>query len=158
MGRGVNKVMLIGNLGSNPELRYTGNQTPVCNLSLATDESYKDRNTGQMVPRTEWHNITVFGKRAEIAAQYLKKGSKAYFEGKLNTQVWQDSQGNPQHRTKIIVDVNGEMQMLGNPNNSSATDAAHSYSAQNESTGQGQASEATAEHTTTDDFDDDIPF
>ena len=110
--RSVNKVILIGNLGSDPDTRYTANGNPVSNLSLATDESYKDRNTGQMVPRTEWHRIVMFGKIAEIATQYLKKGSKVYIEGRLQTRKWQDKNGQDRYSTEIVVDINGQMQML----------------------------------------------
>ncbi|NIV32610.1 MAG: single-stranded DNA-binding protein, partial [Anaerolineae bacterium] len=112
MARGVNKVILIGNLGADPETRYTANGNPVTNLRLATDESYKDRNTGQMVPRTEWHRIVMFGKLAEIAGQYLRKGSKIYIEGRLQTNKWQDQSGQDRYTTEIVVDINGQMQML----------------------------------------------
>ena len=88
MGRAVNKVFLIGTLGRDPELKYMPNGTAVVNLSLATDESYNDKQTGQKVEKTEWHRLTAYGKLAEIIAQYLKKGSRAYFEGKLQTREW----------------------------------------------------------------------
>ena len=93
MARGVNKVILIGNLGQDPETRYTPNGNAVVNLNLATDESYKDRQTGQLVPKTEWHRIVMFGKIAEVAGQYLRKGSKVYIEGKLQTRKWQGQDG-----------------------------------------------------------------
>ncbi|MDX1588777.1 MAG: single-stranded DNA-binding protein [Oleiphilaceae bacterium] len=112
MARGVNKVILIGNLGADPETRYTANGTAVTNLNLATDESYKDKNTGQLVPRTEWHRVVMFGKLAEIAAQYLRKGSKAYIEGRLQTRKWQGQDGQDKYTTEILVDINGQMQML----------------------------------------------
>lgn len=112
MARGVNKVILIGNLGADPETRYTANGTAVTNLNLATDESYKDKTTGQLVPRTEWHRIVMFGKLAEIAAQYLRKGSKAYIEGRLQTRKWQGQDGQDKYTTEILVDINGQMQML----------------------------------------------
>ncbi|TVP51961.1 MAG: single-stranded DNA-binding protein [Halomonadaceae bacterium] len=112
MARGVNKVILIGNLGADPETRYTSTGTAVTNLNLATDESYKDKTTGQLVPRTEWHRIVMFGKIAEIASQYLRKGSKAYIEGRLQTRKWQGQDGQDKYTTEIVVDINGQMQML----------------------------------------------
>lgn len=110
--RGVNKVILIGNLGQDPETRYTPNGNAVVNLNLATDESYKDRQTGQMVPKTEWHRIVMFGKIAEVAGQYLRKGSKVYIEGKLQTRKWQGQDGQDRYTTEVVVDINGQMQML----------------------------------------------
>ncbi|OZG70862.1 single-stranded DNA-binding protein [Hahella sp. CCB-MM4] len=123
MARGVNKVILIGNLGADPETRYTPSGSAVSNLNIATDESYKDRQTGQMVPRTEWHRVVMFGKLAEIAQQYLKKGSKVYIEGRLQTRKWQDQSGQDRYTTEIVVDMQGQMQMLdgrGGMDNSSA--------------------------------------
>ena len=112
MARGVNKVILIGNLGQDPETRYTPNGNAVVNLNIATDESYKDRQTGQLVPKTEWHRIVMFGKIAEIAGQYLRKGSKVYIEGKLQTRKWQGQDGQDRYTTEVVVDINGQMQML----------------------------------------------
>ncbi|MCK0107556.1 single-stranded DNA-binding protein [Marinobacter sp. S0848L] len=112
MARGINKVILIGNLGQDPDTRYTPNGNAVVNLNLATDESYKDRQTGQMVPRTEWHRVVIFGKVAEVAGQYLRKGSKVYIEGRLQTRKWQGQDGQDRYTTEIVVDINGQMQML----------------------------------------------
>ncbi|WP_372965583.1 single-stranded DNA-binding protein [Marinobacter sp.] len=112
MARGINKVILIGNLGQDPDTRYTPNGNAVVNLTLATDESYKDRQTGQMVPRTEWHRVVLFGKVAEVAGQYLRKGSKVYIEGRLQTRKWQGQDGQDRYTTEIVVDINGQMQML----------------------------------------------
>ena len=112
MARGVNKVILIGNLGQDPDTRYTPNGNAVVNLNLATDESYKDRQTGQLVPKTEWHRVVLFGKIAEVAGQYLKKGSKIYIEGKLQTRKWQGQDGQDRYTTEVVVDINGQMQML----------------------------------------------
>ena len=112
MARGVNKVILIGNLGQDPETRYTPNGNAVVNLNLATDESYKDRQTGQLVPKTEWHRIVMFGKIAEVAGQYLRKGSKVYIEGKLQTRKWTNKEGQDVYTTEVVVDINGQMQML----------------------------------------------
>jgi len=110
--RGVNKVILIGNLGQDPEIRYMPNGNAVANLTIATSESWKDRNTGQLQEKTEWHRVVIFGKLAEIAGEYLRKGSQVYFEGKLQTRKWQDQQGQDRYTTEIVVDINGVMQML----------------------------------------------
>lgn len=107
--KGVNKVILIGNLGSDPDMKQTNQGSAVCNLSLATSESWKDRNTGQQQEKTEWHRVVMFGKLGEIAAQYLGKGSKIYLEGKLQTRKWQDQQGQDRYSTEIVAN---EMQML----------------------------------------------
>lgn len=112
MARGINKAIIIGNLGNDPEVRFMPNGNAVANLSVATDESYKDRNTGQMVPKTEWHKVVIFGKLAEIAGQYLKKGSKVYIEGKLETRKWQNKEGQDVYTTEIKVDIQGQLQML----------------------------------------------
>lgn len=110
MSRGINKVILIGNLGNDPETRYTAQGSAITNISLATDESYKDKNTGQIVPKTEWHSIVMFNKLAEISAEYLRKGSKVYIEGRLQTQKWQDKEtGQDRYKTEIVAN---EMQML----------------------------------------------
>ena len=107
--RGVNKVILVGNLGNDPEVRYMPNGNAVANLSLATSESWKDQQ-GQMQERTEWHRLTMYRRLAEVAGEYLKKGSQIYVEGKLQTRKWQDNQGQDKYTTEIIVD---QMQMLG---------------------------------------------
>ena len=113
MTRGVNKVILVGNLGADPEIRYTPNNSAVANLSVATSESWVDKNTNQRQERTEWHRVVIFGKLADIVGQYLKKGSKVYLEGKLQTRKWQDQQGQDRYTTEIVVDgFGGQMQML----------------------------------------------
>ena len=109
MNRGINKVILVGNLGNDPEVRYMPNGNAVANLSLATSESWKDQQ-GQVQERTEWHRLTMYRRLAEIAGEYLKKGSQIYVEGKLQTRKWQDQQGQDKYTTEIIVD---QMQMLG---------------------------------------------
>nr|WP_136251339.1 single-stranded DNA-binding protein [Ningiella ruwaisensis] len=114
--RGVNKVILVGNLGNDPEVRYMPNGNAVANLSLATSESWKDQQ-GQQQERTEWHRLTMYRRLAEIAGEYLKKGSQIYVEGKLQTRKWQDQQGNDKYTTEIIVD---QMQMLGGGRNDGA--------------------------------------
>jgi single-strand DNA-binding protein len=111
--RGVNKVILIGNLGQDPETKYASNGNAITNVSLATSETWKDKNTGQEQEKSEWHRIVIFGKLAEIAGQYLTKGAKVYFEGKLATRKWQDQSGNDRYSTEIVVDgFGGVMQML----------------------------------------------
>ncbi|WP_078122165.1 single-stranded DNA-binding protein [Thiosocius teredinicola] len=107
--RGVNKVILIGNLGQDPEVRYMPNGGAVCNITVATSETWKDKNTGENQEKTEWHRVVMFRKLAEIAGEYLKKGSKVYLEGRLQTRKWQDQQGQDRYTTEIIAD---QMQML----------------------------------------------
>ncbi|MDN6319323.1 MAG: single-stranded DNA-binding protein [Marinobacter sp.] len=175
MARGVNKVILIGNLGQDPDTRYTPNGNAVVNLNIATDESYKDRQTGQLVPKTEWHRIVMFGKIAEIAGQYLRKGSKVYIEGKLQTRKWQNKEGQDVYTTEVVVDINGQMQMLdsrggdnqGAPAGRPQQQAAPAAQSQNNpqpqqsggySQGQGQPAQGGGMPEPVDDFDDDIPF
>ena len=112
--KGINKVIIVGNLGNDPEVRYTPAGAAITNISVATSESWKDKSTGQMQEKAEWHRIVFFGKLAEIAGEYLKKGSQVYIEGKLQTKKWQDKAGADRYTTEIIVDsFNGVMQMLG---------------------------------------------
>ncbi|UYM17714.1 single-stranded DNA-binding protein [Endozoicomonas euniceicola] len=112
MARGVNKVILIGNLGGDPDVRFTQNGSAIANLNVATSESWTDKNTGQRQDRTEWHRVVVFGKLAEICQQYLRKGSKVYLEGKLQTRKWQDQQGQDRYTTEVVIDFGGQMEML----------------------------------------------
>jgi len=112
MARGINKVILIGNLGADPEVRYMPNGNAVANLRLATSESWRDKNTGEPQERTEWHRVVLFGKLGEIAGQYLRKGSKVYIEGKLRTRKWQGQDGQDRWTTEVVVDISGQMQML----------------------------------------------
>jgi single-strand DNA-binding protein len=150
MARGVNKVILIGNLGKDPEVRYMSNGQAVANVTIATSESWKDKNTGEQKEATEWHNIVFYRRLAEIAGEYLKKGSKVYVEGKLQTRKWQDKEGKDRYTTEIIAN---EMQMLdsrgtgGGGNFSKAGASAPDMEMGN------QPAMAPAG-----DFDDDIPF
>ena len=112
MAGGINKVILIGNLGADPEVRYMPSGSAVANLRIATSETWKDKNTGERQERTEWHSVAIFGKLAEIAGQYLRKGSKVYVEGKLRTRKWQGQDGQDRYTTEVVVDINGVMQML----------------------------------------------
>lgn len=111
MSRGVNKVILIGQLGQDPEVKYMPAGGAVTNISMATSESWKDKNSGQMQERTEWHRIVIFNKLAEIAGEYLRKGSKVYIEGSLRTRKWTDKDGSDRYTTEIVAD---QMQMLDN--------------------------------------------
>ena len=113
MAGSVNKVILIGNLGRDPEVRTTQSGTKVANLSLATSESWKDRNTGERKEKTEWHRVVIFGNLADIAERYLKKGSKVYISGQLQTRKWQDQSGQDKYTTEVVLQgFNGELTML----------------------------------------------
>ena len=118
MSRGVNKVILVGNLGQKPDMKYTQSNTAVANLSLATSESWKDKDSGDLKTKTEWHRVVYFGKLAEIAEQYLDKGSKVYVEGKLQTRKWQDQAGNDRFTTEVLGQ---ELTMLDSRGDSSGS-------------------------------------
>ena len=148
MARGINKVIIVGNLGNDPDTKYMPSGGAVTNLSVATNESWKDKQTGEQKERTEWHRVAMFGRLAEIAAEYLRKGSQVYVEGRLRTRKWQDQQGNDRYTTEIIAD---EMQMLGGRGGGGAMGGGGSGPAPSgPSQGGGSAP--------TDDFEDDIPF
>jgi single-strand DNA-binding protein len=147
MARGVNKVILVGNLGKDPEVRYMPNGNAVANITLATSESWKDKTTGEQQEKTEWHRVVMFRRLGEIAGEYLKKGSQVYIEGKLQTRKWQDNSGNDRYTTEIVAN---EMQMLGS-RGGSASFSGDSASAP------ASASAAPAP-AAAGDFDDDIPF
>jgi single-strand DNA-binding protein len=160
MARGINKVILIGNLGADPETRAMPSGTTVANLRVATSESWRDKQTGEQQERTEWHRVALFGRLAEIAGEYLRKGSQVYIEGSLRTRKWQDKQGNERYSTEII---GNELQMLGGRGGAGAgagaeasratgTSGAHAYA--EESAGSG----ASGARAGGEEFDDDIPF
>jgi single-strand DNA-binding protein len=109
---GVNKAILVGNLGKDPEMRYTPNGVAVCSFSMATSDTYKDRNTGERITQTEWHNIVIWRGMAETAEKYLKKGSQVFIEGKIKTRSWEDQQGQKRYTTEVVADV---MQLLDRP-------------------------------------------
>ncbi|WON76615.1 single-stranded DNA-binding protein [Serratia sp. UGAL515B_01] len=111
--RGVNKVILVGNLGQDPEVRYMPNGGAVANITLATSESWRDKVTGEQKEKTEWHRVVLFGKLAEVAGEYLRKGSQVYIEGALQTRKWTDQAGVEKYTTEVVVNVGGTMQMLG---------------------------------------------
>ncbi len=139
--RGINKTIIVGNLGQDPDTRYLPSGSAVTNISVATSESWKDKQTGEQKDRTEWHKVTMFGRLAEIAAEYLRKGSQVYIEGKLQTDKWQDKDGNDRYTTKIIAN---QMQMLG--------------SRQGQTQSAPSSKPAAPPQSHPEDFDDDIPF
>jgi single-strand DNA-binding protein len=155
MARGVNKAILVGNLGADPEVRYMPSGAAVANIRIATSEQWKDKQSGDMQERTEWHNIVLFGRLGEVAGEYLRKGSQVYIEGRIQTRKWQDKSGNDRYTTEIVAN---DMQMLGSRGGagggagggggSKTQDAGGDYGAQAPTGGGGKSP----------DFDDDIPF
>lgn len=156
MARGINKVILIGNLGADPETRFMPSGGAVTNIRLATSESWKDRQSGQMQERTEWHRVVFFNKLAEIAGEYLKKGSKVYIEGSLRTRKWQGQDGQDRYTTEIVAN---EMQMLDGRGEGGGSAGGYDRGDQGYSApaGGGQSG-ASSGYAPADDFDDDIPF
>jgi len=128
--RGVNRVTLIGFLGQDPEIRYMPNGGAVANLSLATSESWREKQTGEMREKTEWHRVVLFGKLAEVAGEYLRKGTQIYVEGQLRTRSWQDDSSNTRYVTEIVVGQNGTMQMLGGRRDGGQPQESPQYSGQ----------------------------
>jgi single-strand DNA-binding protein len=156
MSRGVNKVILVGTCGQDPEVRYLPNGNAVTNLSLATSEQWTDKQSGQKVERTEWHRVSLFGKVAEIAGEYLRKGSQCYIEGKLQTREW-EKDGIKRYTTEIIVDINGTMQLLGSrPQGQQAGQPTDRQPQQQRQARPSQNQQAAPPDS--DSFDDDIPF
>ncbi|HBE7741068.1 TPA: single-stranded DNA-binding protein [Escherichia coli] len=168
--RGINKVILVGNLGQDHEVRYMPNSNAVTTLSIATSESWRDKQTGEMKEQTEWHRVVLFGKLAEVASEYLRKGSQVYIEGQLRTRKWQDQHGQDRYSTEVVVNVGGTMQMLGSRQQSGSSPSQHQGS-QQQGWGQpqqpvsgGQPSQAGPSSSGSSaagmpmDFDDDIPF
>lgn len=155
MARGVNKVILIGNLGQDPELRYTGSGTAVCNIRLATNESYRDQD-GQLVEKTEWHSVVAWSRLAEICGEYLKKGARVYFEGSLQTRSWEDRDGNTRYTTEIKA---REMMMLDSRNGGDY-DAGDYDQSRAQPQRQPQRQPQAQPQTSDDSFapDDDLPF
>lgn len=168
MARGINKVILIGNLGQDPDTKAMPSGTTVCNLRIATSESWKDKQSGEMKEQTEWHTVAMFGRLAEIAGEYLKKGSQVYIEGRLRTRKWQDKSGNDRYSTEIVAN---EMQMLGGRGggggmggSSFGGEGGGRAAGRGESRGGGREGggdeygEPVRSSTEKDDFDDEIPF
>jgi len=179
MARGINKVILVGNLGKDPEVRYMPNGQAVANVTVATSESWKDKNTGEQQERTEWHRVVFYRRLGEIAGEYLKKGSKIYVEGKLQTKKWQDNSGNDRYTTEIVA---SEMQMLdsrgaggsnqyggqqgggsnqydgGQQGGSNQGDSNGSMNQANNNSNNNYAPGPDSQTAPAGDFDDDIPF
>ncbi|PSV11996.1 single-stranded DNA-binding protein [Photobacterium leiognathi] len=178
--RGINKVILVGNLGNDPEVRYMPNGGAVANITIATSESWRDKNTGEQREKTEWHRVALYGKLAEVAGEYLRKGSQVYIEGQLQTRKWQNKQGQDQYTTEVVVQgFNGTMQMLGGRQNQGnqpmgggqqqqgggwgqpQQPAAQSYAPQQQQQQQAPAQQPAPQPQYNEppmDFDDDIPF
>lgn len=150
MARGVNKVILVGNLGSDPEVKYTPSGSAVANVGIATSDSYKDKASGEWRDRTEWHRVVFFGRLAEVAGEYLRKGSQIYVEGRLQTRKWTDQQGVERYSTEIVA---GEMQMLGGRGQGNDRAASATGSSAPQAGGGGGNNTPPI-----DDYDDDIPF
>jgi len=155
MARGINKVILVGNLGQDPEVRYMPSGGAVTNVSIATSDTWKDKQTGETKDRTEWHRVVFFNRLGEIAGEYLRKGSKVYVEGRLQTRKWQDKDGNDRYTTEIVA---SDMQMLdsrgGAGDMPSASDSSAGYSNKQQVPAMAGATEGSGVA----DFDDDIPF
>ena len=150
MARGVNKVILVGNLGKDPEVRYSPNGSAMANVTIATAESWKDKQSGEKQEKTEWHRVVFFNRLAEIVGEYLKKGSQVYIEGRLQTRKWQGQDGQDRYTTEIVAN---EMQMLGSRSGGGGDT---SWNQQQNSAPSQQSSPASAPPA--DDFDDDVPF
>lgn len=163
--RGINKVILVGYLGQDPEVRYMKNGSAVTNITLATSETWKDKNSGEIKGKTEWHRIVFFNKLAEISGEYLRKGSQIYVEGSLQTRKWKDQNGIERYITEIIVGISGTMQMLGNRNSNSVVSSEFSKNSNNmseeklSSSTQEKSFDSSKIQKNALDFDDeDIPF
>jgi len=156
MARGVNKAILIGNLGKDPETRYTASNNAITNITVATNESWKDKQSGEMQERTEWHRVVFFNRLAEIAAEYLRKGSTVYVEGRIQTRKWQGQDGQDRYTTEIVAN---EMQMLGG-RGGAGTDMPEGRNERGgDAPSQRQPAAApAADAGTSEVFDDDIPF
>lgn len=153
--RGVNKVILVGNLGQDPEVRYLPNGGAVANITLATSESWRDKAAGEQKEQTEWHRVVLFGKLAEVAGEYLRKGSQVYIEGQLRTRKWTDQSGVEKYTTEVLVNVGGVMQMLGGKQGGNEQGS----SPRNNSQQRNQPAQQQSHHSEPPmDFDDDIPF
>jgi single-strand DNA-binding protein len=166
MARGVNKVILIGNLGADPETRAMPSGSTVANLRIATSESWRDKQTGEQQERTEWHRVAFFGRLAEVAGEYLRKGSQVYVEGSLRTRKWQDKQGNERYSTEI---VGNDLQMLGGRGGAGGAAAGGESGGRGASTGAGSGAPHYPDESggggsgssgggRSEEFDDDIPF
>ena len=152
MARGINKAIIVGNLGRDPEVRYTANGNAIANITVATTESWKDKQSGERQEKTEWHRVVFFGRLAEIAGEYLKKGAQVYIEGRLQTRKWEDKSGQERYTTEIVA---SEMQMLGSRGGgaSGTPDDDHSGEARSPTGSSGGSTSGGDPN-----LDDDIPF
>ena len=152
MARGINKAIIVGNLGRDPEVRYTANGNAIANITVATTESWKDKQSGERQEKTEWHRVVFFGRLAEIAGEYLKKGAQVYIEGRLQTRKWEDKSGQERYTTEIVAN---EMQMLGSRGDGTTGTSNDDYSGEAQSTTGSSGGGAGGGDP---DLDDDIPF
>jgi single-strand DNA-binding protein len=152
MARGINKAIIVGNLGRDPEVRYTANGNAIANITVATTESWKDKQSGERQEKTEWHRVVFFGRLAEIAGEYLKKGAQVYIEGRLQTRKWEDKTGQERYTTEIVA---GEMQMLGSRGGDASGAPDDNYSGEARSAAGSSSGGASGGDP---DLDDDIPF
>ncbi|ELB1513633.1 single-stranded DNA-binding protein [Vibrio diabolicus] len=157
--RGINKVILVGNLGSDPEIRYLPNGGAVANITVATSETWRDKASGENREKTEWHRVVLFGKLAEVAGEFLRKGSQVYIEGQLQTRKWKDQQGQDRYSTEVVVQgFNGVMQMLGN-NRAGGQQQQGGWGQPQQPQQQGGCDQSQQQYGEPPmDFDDDIPF
>lgn len=156
--KGVNKVILVGNLGQDPEIRYLPAGGAVANITLATSESWRDKQTGETKEKTEWHRVVLFGKLAEVAGEYLRKGSQVYIEGKLATRKWTDQSGQDRYTTEIHVNVGGTMQMIGGRQEGGTSNRPQQNQQSQQPQQQNAQSNQRGSNEPPMDFDDDIPF
>ncbi len=154
MARGINKVILIGNLGADPDVRYTASGAAVSNINIATTETWRDKESGEQQEKTEWHRVVFFGRLAEIVAEYLRKGSQIYIEGRLQTRKWQDKEGNDRYTTDIVAN---EMQMLGGRGGGGGGGSEYNQSS-SPARSSGPAEKSGTRESENDFVDDDIPF
>lgn len=162
MARGVNKVIIVGTLGNDPEVKYSASGSAIANISVATSEQWKDKQTGEKKEQTEWHRVVIFGKLAEVAGEYLRKGSQVYIEGQLRTRKWNDSNGVDKYTTEIVIpQIGGVMQMLGGRRDDSGQQQPRQQSGQQPQRQQHQPPKQQSQQGGNEppmDFDDDIPF
>lgn len=156
--RGVNRVTILGNLGSDPEVKYTTSGSAIANLTVATSESWNDKATGEKKEATEWHRVVLFGKLAEVAGEYLRKGSQVYIEGQLRTRKWTDQSGQEKYTTEIVVGMNGVMQMIGGKQDGKSQQQGGCGQPQQPKPQQQSKPAQSGQSVPPVDFSDDIPF
>nr|DAM87593.1 MAG TPA: Single strand binding protein [Caudoviricetes sp.] len=156
--RGVNKVILVGNIGNDPEVKYTASGSAIANLTVATSESWNDKATGEKREAVEWHRVVLFGKLAEVAGEYLRKGSQVYIEGQLRTRKWTDQSGQEKYTTEIVVGMNGVMQMIGSKQDGKPQQQGGWGQPQQQKTQQQSNPAQSGPSVPPTNFDDDIPF